>query len=59
MLANEDQTLNDAFERIEVEQIGAGTHERLHRMIMGLAPRIDAYTVWPAHEAPGYRKSTA
>ncbi len=42
-LADDDQALSDAFERIEVEQIGAGTHERLHRMIMGLPQRIDPY----------------
>lgn len=30
------------FETIEEEQIGPGTHERLHGMIAALAPRIDA-----------------
>lgn len=39
-LAPQDQTLVEAFERIEEERIGPGTHERLHRMIDGLAGRI-------------------
>lgn len=39
-LGPEDQRIVDAFERIEVERIGAGTHERLHHMIDGLAGRI-------------------
>ena len=30
------------FDRIEAEEIGEGTHERLHGMIAGLGPRIDA-----------------
>ncbi len=42
-LATSDQALVDAFERIEVERIGAGTHERLHGMIEGLSTRIDPY----------------
>jgi hemerythrin-like domain-containing protein len=42
-LADHDQALNEAFERIEVERIGAGTHERLHEMIEGLGQRIDPY----------------
>jgi hemerythrin-like domain-containing protein len=39
-LESDDQQLVAAFERIEVERIGPGTHERLHRMIDGLAGRI-------------------
>lgn len=39
-LESEDQPLMAAFERIEVERIGSGTHERLHEMIDGLAGRI-------------------
>lgn len=39
-LEAEDQHLMTAFERIEVERIGAGTHERLHGMIEGLPGRI-------------------
>ncbi len=42
-LADNDRALYDAFERLEVERIGAGTHERLHSMIEGLGPRIDPY----------------
>lgn len=39
-LEAEDQRLVAAFERIEVERIGAGTHERLHEMIKGLPGRV-------------------
>jgi hemerythrin-like domain-containing protein len=39
-LEAQDQQIVAAFERIEVERIGAGTHERLHGMIDGLAGRI-------------------
>ncbi len=39
-LGPEDQQMVAAFERIEVERIGPGTHERLHGMIDGLAGRI-------------------
>jgi hemerythrin-like domain-containing protein len=46
-LAEEDQALTEAFERIEVDWIGAGTHERLHRMIEGLPARVDAYVRRP------------
>jgi hemerythrin-like domain-containing protein len=42
-LSAQDQELVDAFERIEVEQIGPGTHERLHGMIEGLPARIDPW----------------
>jgi len=42
-LEREDRDMVDAFERIEVERIGAGTHERLHGMIESLGPRIDPY----------------
>ncbi len=41
----EDQQLVDAFERIEEERIGSGTHERLHRMIDGLAGRLAPFLV--------------
>lgn len=40
VLGAEDQQIVDAFERIEVERIGPGTHERLHGMIDGLPARI-------------------
>jgi hemerythrin-like domain-containing protein len=46
-LASYDATLTEAFERIEVERIGAGTHERLHGMIEGLARRIEPYALKP------------
>jgi hemerythrin-like domain-containing protein len=39
-LAAEDAALAEAFERIETERIGAGTHERLHGMIETLAGRL-------------------
>lgn len=39
-LAAEDQELVEAFEEIENERIGAGTHERLHGMIGTLEERI-------------------
>ena len=42
-LGASDDALVEAFERIEVERIGAGTHERLHGMIEGLPARIDPY----------------
>ena len=42
-LGTYDDALVEAFERIEVERIGAGTHERLHGMIEGLPTRIDPY----------------
>ncbi len=38
-----DEAVNDAFERIEIEKIGPGTHERLHGMIGGLPARIEPY----------------
>lgn len=37
-----DHAVWEAFERLETERIGAGTHERLHGMISTLGPRIDA-----------------
>ena len=40
VLGSEDQQMVAAFERIEVERIGPGTHERLHGMIDGLAGRV-------------------
>ena len=42
-LADQDQELFDAFERIEEERIGPGTHERLHAMIDGLGARIEPW----------------
>jgi hemerythrin-like domain-containing protein len=39
-LASQDHDLVEAFERIEVERIGAGVHERLHSMLDGLPARI-------------------
>lgn len=44
-LSAEDRTLTAAFDRLEEEQIGPGTHERLHGMIDGLAARIAPYVV--------------
>ena len=42
-LADQDQELFDAFERVEAEQIGPGTHERLHGMIDGLGARVEPW----------------
>lgn len=39
-LEPQDQQMVAAFERIETERIGSGTHERLHGMIDGLPGRI-------------------
>ena len=40
----DDEALVEAFERLEVERIGAGTHERLHGMIALLPGRVDRAT---------------
>lgn len=40
--ADKDAALATAFEAIEEQRIGPGTHERLHHMIDGLGPRIAA-----------------
>jgi len=40
-LAEDDESLVDAFERLELERIGPTTHERLHAMIYVLPDRID------------------
>jgi hemerythrin-like domain-containing protein len=42
-LADEDLALTEALEHIEMDWIGAGTHERLHAMIEGLPARIEPY----------------
>jgi hemerythrin-like domain-containing protein len=42
LTAAEDDALIRAFDEIEEQQIGPGTHERLHGMIDTLAPRIDS-----------------
>ena len=34
--ADEQQTLSETFERVEVEVMGVGTHERYHRMLDSL-----------------------
>jgi len=46
-LAAEDDRLVAAFERIENEQIGVGTHERLHAMIATLPARISPWVRTP------------
>ncbi|MDE3074425.1 MAG: hemerythrin domain-containing protein [Chloroflexota bacterium] len=43
-LYNSDEVIAQAFERLEVQKIGAGTHERLHHMIEGLGARISPWT---------------
>ncbi len=40
-LGSQDHELVDAFERIELERVGAGTHERLHKMLDGMGMRVD------------------
>lgn len=40
--ADQDAVVVEAFDRIEEEELGPGTHERLHAMIETLAPRVDA-----------------
>lgn len=42
-LATNDAAMVAAFERIEEEQIGPGTHDRLHGMVDGLPGRIDPF----------------
>jgi hemerythrin-like domain-containing protein len=39
---DQDAAVAEAFDRIEEEELGPGTHERLHAMIDTLAPRVDA-----------------
>ncbi len=40
-MAERDAEITAEFDRIELEELGAGTHERLHAMIDTLPPRID------------------
>ena len=42
-LAGDDEALVAAFERIEEDQIGPGTHERLHHLIDDLPRRIEPF----------------
>jgi hemerythrin-like domain-containing protein len=51
VLAAQDSQLVDAFDRIEAEQIGDGTHERLHGMLDTLPARLA-----PWLEAPGTQR---
>jgi hemerythrin-like domain-containing protein len=46
-LAADDAPLVRAFDRIEEEQIGAGTHERLHGMIDALPARLAPWLAAP------------
>ena len=46
-LAADDNELAEAFERIETERIGAGTHERLHGMIETLPGRVAPFLAAP------------
>lgn len=41
-LGHVDAEMYDRFERIEADELGPGTHERLHAMIERLPARIDA-----------------
>lgn len=47
-LSGSDQTMVAEFDRIEIEDIGDGVHERLHAMIDGLPSRIAACEKAPA-----------
>ncbi|MGI8913117.1 MAG: hemerythrin domain-containing protein, partial [Chloroflexota bacterium] len=47
-LTADDEQLVKAFDRIEEEQIGAGTHERLHGMIDTLPARLAPWINVPA-----------
>lgn len=47
-LTAEDARLVTAFDRIEREELGAGTHERLHAMIATLPGRIAPWVRAPA-----------
>lgn len=50
-LEDQDEALVADFDRWENEQIGEGTHERLHGMIDSLPERIDKWVTWqPAVE---------
>jgi hemerythrin-like domain-containing protein len=46
-LAADDARLVSAFDRIEAEQIGEGTHERLHGMIDSLPARLAPWLAAP------------
>lgn len=43
-IETDDRAMSEAFERIEEERIGPGTHERLYRLIAGLPARIRPFT---------------
>jgi hemerythrin-like domain-containing protein len=62
-LPSQDEALVEAFERIENERIGAGTHERLHGMIETLAGRVAPYAAAvgrdPADPSPSRQASAA
>lgn len=45
-LKADDEQLVEEFDRWEHEQIGEGTHERLHGMIDSLPGRIDRWVTW-------------
>lgn len=47
-LAHADGAIVDAFDRIELEEIGEGTHEQLHGMIDSLPGRIAPWRPAPA-----------
>lgn len=36
-----DREIVEGFERVEIDRIGAGVHERLHTMIEGIPARVD------------------
>lgn len=48
-----DATLVTDFDRYELDVMGAGTHERLHRMIDTLAPRLEAVVAGAARLQEG------
>jgi len=37
---SEQNSLSDAFEKVEIDKLGAGTHERLHKLMERLYDEI-------------------
>lgn len=50
-LSSEDAEIVAEFDRIELEEIGEGTHERLHSMIDSLPGRIEPWVSLPVRGA--------
>ena len=50
-LESDDDRLMAAFDQLELDQLGPGTHERFHSMIDSLAIRVDRWANAPAVSA--------